>query len=156
VSTEVCTTSGRNPASRSSRPPAVASPAPFSESPTSTQPVNRPSEFHVLSPCLSSTSVDMPPSLSAAVYRPAERVCEPRRSPPFMIPGTSQSLCLKDPRDHGGDRSRLAAGILGVVVGCLVSPGLLFLFFDEPFDGGQGVGVQAGWGQLRLQLPGLS
>ena len=47
----------------------------------------------------------------------------------------------------------LAAGIPGVVIACVVSPGLLF--FDEPFDGGQRVGVEAGWDQLGAQLPGL-
>src|SRR5262249_2401929 len=112
VSTEVCTTSGRSPASRSSRPPAVASRAPFSESPTSTQPVNRPSEFHVLSPCLSSPSVDMPPSLSAALYRPADRVCEPHAwhgksgsappAPQSLILKSSQRIRLKSLHDHEG------------------------------------------------------
>src|SRR5580700_11762593 len=65
VSTDVCTISGRRPWSRSSPPPATASRAPVSDNPTSTQPVNRPSAFQALSPCLSSTSVDMAESLSA-------------------------------------------------------------------------------------------
>src|SRR5438128_4022116 len=69
VSTEVCTISGRRPWSRTSTPPATASRAPASESPTSTQPVNSPSAFQALSPCLSSTSVDMPERLSGSGCR---------------------------------------------------------------------------------------
>src|SRR5689334_12075159 len=65
VSTDVCTICGASPWSRRSLPPATASRAPASESPTSTQPVNRPSAFHSLSPCRISTSVDMAESLSA-------------------------------------------------------------------------------------------
>src|SRR3984957_674397 len=56
-SPDVCTRSGARPVSRSSLPPLAASPAPCSDRPTSTQPVNRPSAFHSLSPCRSSTSV---------------------------------------------------------------------------------------------------
>src|SRR5579859_6638226 len=65
VSTEVCTTCGRKPEEASSRPAAVASWMPTSERGTSTQPVNRPLEFHSLSPCRSRTKVFMPPSLSS-------------------------------------------------------------------------------------------
>jgi hypothetical protein len=50
VSTEVCTTSGFRPDSASSLPPFAASCAPAADRPTSTQPVNRPLEFHSLSP----------------------------------------------------------------------------------------------------------
>jgi hypothetical protein len=46
-----------------------------------------------------------------------------------------------------------AAGIPSVVIACVVAAGLLVL--DEPFDGHQGVGVEAGQGQLTVQLPGL-
>src|SRR2546429_390923 len=44
VSTEVCTTEGRRPDWASSLPPFAASSAPVAESPTSTNPVNRPFE----------------------------------------------------------------------------------------------------------------
>ena len=47
----------------------------------------------------------------------------------------------------------LAAGISRVVIACAVSADLLL--FDKAFDGGQGVGVEAGRGQLGVQLPGL-
>src|SRR6202042_1262796 len=70
VSTEVCTTSGRNPASSSSRPLLTASSTPLADRPTSTQPVNSPSEFQTLSPCRISTSVAMPMSLMGARGRP--------------------------------------------------------------------------------------
>ena len=50
VSTEVCTTVGLRPERASSLPPFAASCAPVAESPTSTHPVNRPLEFHSLSP----------------------------------------------------------------------------------------------------------
>src|SRR3989442_8035655 len=46
-------------ASSSSSPPVTASSSPFSDRSTSTQPVNRPSAFHTLSPCLRSTNVAM-------------------------------------------------------------------------------------------------
>ena len=59
VSTEVCTMSGCRPEAASSLPPLTASCAPTSDRPTSTQPVNRPLEFHSLSPCRSSTRVFM-------------------------------------------------------------------------------------------------
>src|SRR6202050_4747854 len=72
VSTEVCTMSGRTPASSSSLPLLTASSTPFGDRPTSTQPVNSPSEFQTLSPCLISTNVAMLESLVAA-FRPARR-----------------------------------------------------------------------------------
>ena len=50
VSTEVCTTLGTSPDCVSSLPPFAASCAPVADRPTSTQPVNRPLEFHSLSP----------------------------------------------------------------------------------------------------------
>ena len=50
VSTEVCTTAGFSPDWARSLPPFAASCAPVAESPTSTHPVNRPLEFHSLSP----------------------------------------------------------------------------------------------------------
>ena len=50
VSTEVCTAAGRRPDWRSSLPPAAASCSPVADNPTSTHPVNRPFEFHSLSP----------------------------------------------------------------------------------------------------------
>ena len=49
---------------------------------------------------------------------------------------------------------RLLAGILGVVIAGIVAVALFGL--DKPFDSRKGVGVQAGWDQLGLQLPGLS
>ena len=55
--TEVCTTSGSSPASRSCVPPRTASSRPFSVSATSTQPVNRFLAFHSLSPWRSRMSV---------------------------------------------------------------------------------------------------
>jgi hypothetical protein len=45
---------------------------------------------------------------------------------------------------------RLAAASLSLTPSPLVFP-----VFDKPFDGGQGVRVEAGGGQLGLQLPGL-
>src|ERR1700683_1855859 len=72
VSTEVCTMSGRTPASSSCLPLLTASSTPFGDRPTSTQPVNSPSEFQTLSPCLISTNVAMLESLVAA-FRPARR-----------------------------------------------------------------------------------
>src|SRR5262249_48647928 len=56
-SSEVCTTSGSTSCSRSSMPPLTASPRPFSVSATSTQPVERLSAFHSLSPWRRRTSV---------------------------------------------------------------------------------------------------
>ena len=50
VSTEVCTVWGLSPDWARSLPPFAASCAPAEESPTSTHPVNRPLEFHSLSP----------------------------------------------------------------------------------------------------------
>ena len=50
-SSEVCRTSGATPASVSSAPPRIASVVPFSDSGTSTHPVNWFSAFQVLSPC---------------------------------------------------------------------------------------------------------
>jgi hypothetical protein len=41
---------------------------------------------------------------------------------------------------------RLVAGVPGAVIACAVSAGVFV--FDEPFDGGQGVRVEAGQGQL--------
>src|SRR5215471_1248222 len=63
---------------------------PFAERPTSTQPVNRPLEFHSLSPWRSSTRVPMRASLAAAEggdrgRRSHEREHErsgPRQAPP--------------------------------------------------------------------------
>jgi len=49
-STEVCTMSGWTPASVSRPPPRIASAVPFSDSGTSTQPVNWLRAFQVLSP----------------------------------------------------------------------------------------------------------
>src|SRR3954454_16187938 len=57
LSSEVCTTSGRKPASTSFSPPATASPRPFSVRGTSTQPVNRFFAFQSLSPWRSRISV---------------------------------------------------------------------------------------------------
>src|SRR3954469_16276463 len=59
LSSEVCSTSGVRSASSRRSPAAAASPSPFAERSTSTQPVNRPSEFHTLSPCRSKTKVAM-------------------------------------------------------------------------------------------------
>jgi len=114
----------------------------------------------------------MPPSLSAAVHRPADRAAS--HVAPFLDPEglycvlriAGQAFMIMKvvlahvvqvrgrqlPGLHAA--TDLAAGIPGVVIACVVSPGLLF--FDKPFDGGQRVGVEVAWGQLRLQLPCLS
>src|SRR5499427_337406 len=76
VSTEVWTMSGRRPESRSNAPPVLASATPLAESPTSTQPVNSPSAFQVLSPCRSRTNVAM-----ARAYRLRTRSPSPGPEP---------------------------------------------------------------------------
>src|SRR6266545_1286307 len=76
LSTEVYTMSGLMSASSIRSPPARASFSPFSDRSTSTHPVNRPSAFHTLSPCRSSTSFAMQLSLLAA-----RRVGEVREGP---------------------------------------------------------------------------
>src|SRR6185437_2867627 len=66
VSSDVYRTSGRAPASASSCPAAAASLVPVGDSGTSTQPVNSPSAFQVLSPWRSRITVPMAPEPSGA------------------------------------------------------------------------------------------
>src|ERR1035441_508570 len=74
--------SGRRPPSASWRPPLAASSAPLGDRPTSTQPVNRPSEFQALSPCRSSTRFITVDSLVVPAKTPGPGTgCGSRRLP---------------------------------------------------------------------------
>src|SRR5690242_16477713 len=55
----------------------------------------------------------------------------------------------------GAARTTLAAWISNADIAFVISLGRI-LVFDEPFDGGQGVGVEAGRSQPGVQLLGLS
>src|SRR3954466_8236251 len=117
-STEVCTTSGSSPASRSSSPPRVASSRPFADRSTSTQPVNRFLAFHSLSPCRSSTNVPtfMRGRLSADFWLAIRRIGEVSKG--FEV---AQRLAALDPpvpllldRGPEAELERLVETLVGV------------------------------------------
>src|SRR5262249_9816089 len=107
-STEVNRTSGRTPApaSASSCPADAASLAPVADSGTSTQPVNSPSAFQVLSPWRSRITVPMAPEPSGAGAlrrNPAEGPGGADKDQP----GTSRGPAAKQREQDGGARGCL-------------------------------------------------
>src|SRR4051794_34785500 len=118
LSTEVCATSGSSPLSASSSPPRAASARPFSDSGTSTHPVNRLALFHSLSPCRSSTSVpvtdailpDAPTPGSGGELRPDQPELvdsgrrEAQQQPVATDPSRRAPAQRADQRDAAGDR----------------------------------------------------
>ena len=79
-----------------------------------------------------------------------------RRKQVFWIPWRRWTNYVVQLSDRGHKGCLLAIGLVTgiprVVIACTVSAGLLVV--DESFDGAQGIGVEGGRGQLRVQLPG--